>query len=255
MMRSGMNDQTFISLAIKKYVFKLRAYSGYFCGLILAQILAVTTQLSGSTTFGMGVGNLNISLHTYSVQLAFIFSIGWAFIISVWLATQIKKDTSFSFPGNRLTDCYSDFAYILTGCLFGALTIALSGVAFRIVIILIFAGNVVAPGFYPVFSDLCTMAAATGLYMLLASAVGYFIRTLYRISRVIFFVVAAILVFLNFTYFSAVNFAAGKSVFAAFWTFLFMQRSLAVFATTVILITTLLFSLSTLMANRMEVKH
>lgn len=255
MMLSGVNNHTFISVAIKKYMFKLRAYSGYFCGLVLAQILATTMLLSGSAEFNIGNSNLSITLHTYSAQLAFIFSVFWALVISVLLATQLKKDTTFSFPGNRLTDCFSDFAYILTGCLFGALTVALLSCALRIIIILLCAGHAVVPGFYPIFDHLCTVAAGTGLYMLLASAVGYFIKTTYRINRVIFFVVVAILVVLNFTYFSAASFAAGRSVLAAFWTLLFEQQSLDIFSMTVLLITTILFSLSALMANRMEVKH
>lgn len=251
MMLSGVRDHLFISLSIKKYLMKLRSYSNYFCGLILAQVLAATMLLSGSSTMGMGIANLNITLHTYSAQITLIFSVVWALIIAILITSRVNKDASFSFPGNRLTDCLSDVAYIVTGCLFGGIATALFGAALRMEIFLAHSGSVLAHGFYPVFTDLCTIAAATSLYMLLISAAGYFAGTLFRISKVFIIIVSAILIF---AFFIVSNYVDTTPFWNIIVKLLFEESSLALFAISVVFISAVLYGLSVVIANHMEVR-
>jgi hypothetical protein len=247
MMRSGVNE--FLILTIKKYLFKLRSYSGYLCGLILAQVLALAFSLSGASSFGISVGNTHVTVGSYSALLALVFSVVWVFIISVLLASRACKDASFSFPGNRLTDSLSDLAYILTGCLFGALTTALFGSALRVVTLMVFPGHVLAQGFAPVFSDLCVIAAAAFFYMLLVSAVGFFSGTLFRLSKLFIVVVASIIVFFFFSV--AIG---GLSIWSEIGGFLFQEESLPFFALIMGGISLLFYAAGTLISNCMEVK-
>lgn len=253
-MLSDANNQSFISLTIKKYLFKLRAYTGYFCGFILAQLLASVLLLSSSANSGISSIVFNITLHTYSAQLILVFSVIWSFVLSILISSQFIKNTTFTLPGNRLTDCTSDLIYILTGCLFGAITAALFCAAVRTALYFSFRDSVFSQGFYPSFSDLITVTAATFLYMLMASAAGYFAGTLIRINKVFFVVIAMILIILNYI-FTTVNFVSGRSALWPLWALLFKQKSLAVFALTMITLSAIFYLLSNIIANRTEVKR
>lgn len=254
-MLSDANNQSFISLTIKKYLFKLRAYTGYFCGFFLAQILASILLLSVSKNADISSFIFNITMHTYSSQLILVLSVLWAFIISILISSQFIKNASFTLPGNRLSECCSDFVYIITGCLLGAISAALCSAAIRTELYFSFKDSVFVQGFYPSFTDLITVATATFLYMLAASAAGYFAGSLIRISKVFFVVIAVLLFILNYTYFTTANLVSGRSVLAPLWHLLFKQRSLAIFAITMVVLSAALYLLSTFIANRTEVKR
>lgn len=245
------NNQTLFQYVKRKYLFKLRSYSGYFCGLILAQLIAGLMLSTGSMSIGTSVANLSLTLQVYSAQIVLIFSVVWIFIISLLITTRGSKDASFSFPGNRLSDSISDVGYILTGCLFGGITTALFGAALRIEIFLLYSGNVMAQGFYPAFTDLCTIGAATFLYMLLTSAAGYFAGTLIRLSKMFIVVIISVVIFM---FFSLSNLAESRSLGGAILELLFEEQSLGLFALMTFLISAVLYSLCTVISHRMEVR-
>lgn len=91
--------------------------------------------------------------------------------------------------------------------------------------------------------------------MLMASAAGYFAGTLIRINKVFFVVIAMILIILNYAYFTTVNFVSGRSALWPLWALLFKQKSLAVFALTMITLSAIFYLLSSFIANRTEVKR
>jgi hypothetical protein len=250
-MFSDAADQNVFSLTAKKYLFKLRAYSGYVCGLVLAQVLALVFALSSAYSMGFSSSSYTVNIHSYSAQIVLIFSVVWAFIVAISISSRKSKDASFSFPGNRLTDSLSDLAFLLTCCLFGAVTTALSGAVLRFELLLFFPGNVIWQGFYPVFGDLCVVAAAAFFYMLLVSAVGFLSGTLVRINKVFIIIVAAVLVFINV---AMLNRLGGLPVWGAMFDLLFMKSPLALFTLITAAGSCLLFALGTVISSRMEVK-
>jgi hypothetical protein len=250
MMPSNARSLT-LSLTHKAYLYKLQAYSGYFCGLILAQFLASVMLTGGTSTYSMSDPFVKLTLHTYSAQLVYIFSVIWATVVSFIITGPRSKAAAFSLPGNRLSDCLSDDAYILTGCLFGAITTALFGAAFRLVLVVLFPGNVLAHGFYPVFSELVTIGAATFFYMLLFSSAAYFAGTLVRISRVFIIAVGAAAVFLIF----ALNITGSLPIMKTIRESFLFGHYPGVFVCTSTAVSVVFFSLSAVIAQHMEVRR
>lgn len=251
MMQSDVIKPGFASLALKGYLFKLRAYPGYFCGLILAQLLALVLMHSSAYSSGMSPANLSITNYSYGVKLVLTFSAAWIFMIAMMSASRSSKNSTFSFPGNRLTDSLSDVAYILTGCLFGGLTTTLIGAPFRIALVLISPVNVVAQGFYPTLGELATIAAGTFLYMLLLSSVGYLSGTLIRHSKIFVVIVPALLLYI---YFSMVNTMNSPPFWRAVRNFLFNEDSLVRFAFMTAAVSVAFYAISAVAANHVEVK-
>jgi hypothetical protein len=239
------------SLFFKAYVYKLRAYSGYICGLILAQLLASVLMLNGSNTFGTSDPFNSITLHTYTARIIMQFSVIWALIVAFTVSSYTSKNAAFSLPANRLTDCFSDFAYMLTGCLFGGVTTALFGAAFRIIVLLLHPGTLLVSGFYPAVPELCTVAAVTFFYMLLVSAVGYFAGTLLRISKIFIVLVASLGAVLLF---SLNSLSDNATLTGLLQNYLFYRDSLASFALSALIVSAFFLALSTLICRRLEVK-
>lgn len=250
MLSSG--NELHLSVAVKnQYIYKLRSYSGYFCALVLLQVIGALFSLSGSMTTGDSVGNINITFHSMSAQITVIFTECWAFVISVLLATHTSKDAAFTVVGNRLSDCLSDMAFILTGCVFGGISAALFGVAMRVPICFIYAGRVMAKGFYPTLGTVCTIAVATMLYMLLLSSAGYLAAVLVRLHKVFIVIYPAILIG---TILIVKNSEKSQTFLRICWDSIIKEKSLGIFALRVVIISAIVLAIGTVISNRMEVK-
>ncbi|NLA85811.1 MAG: hypothetical protein GX847_00710 [Clostridiales bacterium] len=248
-MQSGVIKPSFISLAARSYLFKLRAYSGYLFGLIMAQLLGLA--LSGANTSNISTTNHNIIINLYGTQLIPFFTAVWIFVIAVIFASRASKDSAFTFPGSRLTDSVSDLAYLLTCCIFGGVTTALSGAALRFIVFILYPGSILHQGFYPVFIEQATIASGTFLYLLLLSSVSYLCGTLIRRSKAFGVLVLALLLFIVASLLNTVN-------ISPFWravrSFLFEESSLARFGLISAAISIVFYAVSVIAANFMEVK-
>lgn len=250
-MPSGVTKPTAASLIAKSYLFKLRAYSGYFCGLVLAQIIEILLILTGASTSSFSTLNLTVTEYTSGTTLVLVFSIAWIFVASLMLASRSSKNAAFCFPGNRLTDSLSDGAFLLTACLFGCIATVLVCSSQRIVIFLFHPGTILAQGFYPTLRTSVILAAGSFFYMVLVSAVGYLSGTLIRLSKVFIVVAPALLLYI---FFSLLNTNNSPPFWRAVRDSLFNQHSLALFALFTVSAAALFYAISFIMANRMEVK-
>lgn len=250
-MRSNAADPTLAGMTTKKYLYKLRANSVYFSSLVLVQILAglLLVFSSVNVTMSMSNGLPAVSEHTLSAQSVLPFSAGWAVIVSILLSGRKNTEAAFTFPGNRLTSCFSDIAFILTGCLFGAVTTVLFSTALRPVIFALHPGDVIARGFHPAAAELSAVGAAAFLYMLLGSAAGYLSGTLLRISKLLFAVTAVLVCFILF-----VPIVTEGMTSHQVWDWLFGRQPLARFALVTGVIAVVFLTLSTVISNWTEVR-
>ena len=131
------------------------------------------------------------------------------------------------------------------------MTTALFGVALRLEMLVVYPGNVLAQGFRPDPGVMCVIAAATFLYMLLVSALGYFAGTLFRRSKVFVVIVTALLVYVIF---SILNWTNSAPFWGAVWDFLFRSPSLASFALISAASAACLYAAGAVISGFMEVK-
>lgn len=234
-----------------QYIYKLWAYSSYFCALVIAQVIAVLMSLGGTTISSLtGIGT-NVTVHAFSTQLAVVFTEFWAVIISVLLTTRQNKNESFAMPSNRMSDCLSDIAFMLTGCIFGGVTTALLTAAMRTPVFLMYSGGILAKGFYPAAYDMCVIGLSTMLYMLLFSAAGYLAGVLVRFSKI--FVVIYPAVFIGAIILEK-NSPKSQTFFRICWSGILYETSLGIFALKIIIISVLAFAVGAAVSNRMEVR-
>ena len=238
-----------LARAVKnQYIYKLRVYSGYFCTLILMQVIALFFSLSGT----MSVMSSSYTYHEYSALFVVLFSEFWALVVAVLLSTRQRKNEAFALPGNRLSDCLSDIAYMLTGCLLGGVTSALAGIALRIPIYFLHPGLIMLSGFYPDPREIFTIFASTALYMLLLSATGYLCGVLVHLSKVFYAIIPALI-------FGAIllenNSSKSRTLFRICWDSVINAHSLSTFAAWVTILSVLLLAAGTIISYRVEVKR
>jgi hypothetical protein len=249
-MQSGDNAHSFMTLTAMQYRYKLRAYSGYLCSLVLAQILGMVLAYSGSGYGSTGGSTFHLTTHIYSAKLIFIFTVIWSFALSIMISSRASKDATFSLPGNRNTDSLSDLAFLLTGCLIGAVTTALTGAALRVILLPFIHGEILADGFYPAPGLLGMVALATFIYTLVLSAAGYFSGILLRISKLFIIPVGVLIVFLlyyNNAYSGSLSvLVASEQSYESGLPMPFIWIMLGIFAA--------LYALGAVISSRMEVK-
>ncbi len=239
-----------LPVAVKnQYIYKLKANSGYFCGLIVAQIIAVLFSLGGAATTSFGGGNININIHFISDFIIMFFSIVWSFVVGYVLTTQNQKNISFSVPCSRISDCLSDITCILSGCLFGGITTALLGAALRIPVYFQNIGKIINEGFYPSFTILAGVAIVTALYMLAAASISYFAGVLVQLSRIFYIIIPAVF----FGTLLSLRFIPQIQL-SKFWNIVLYEKPLGLLTLTCITFAAITFALAALISNQLEVR-
>lgn len=248
-MRSDGNSISLSAAVKNQYIYKLHSYSGYFTALILAQIIAAILSMFGTVSYS--TGNQYI-VGVISAFFAVCFSLIWAVAAAFALTTNAKKNISFEVVGNRFSDCLSDIAFILTGCVFGGVTTAILSAALRTPVYFIHIGSVLADGYIPNFAELCIVAAATALYMLLFASAGYLAGVLVRLHSIFIVLIPALLIGL-IIYGTRANIS--HPVLSFCYNAIFEEEILGFFALKVVSIAAVLFALGAVISNRLEVRR
>ena len=236
-----------ISISLKQYFYKLKAYTTLVNRLIITQILALFLSLvAGSgAMFSTSNGELSFSMKTYSASTVIVFSFLWIVIVAILLTTKQYKRIEIPLIVNRISGSLSDVGFLLTASVFAGITSSLAGVFLRVIMYFTFDRSKIAfDGFSLPFSDLLLGLVVAILYMILISAMGYFIGMLAQLNMAFVILVPVVIyetlrVYTNFSL-AVVNFFVS-------------EVSLPLFALKVISLTIVLFGASLFLSNRMEV--
>ena len=235
-----------LEVSVKQYFFKLKAHAELVFGLITIQMAALLISLSGSFSMSSGNAYLTVGAKYYSADTSIVLTLFWVFFVAVTLTAPHNKKIDFTFVSNRVSSNLSNVGLLLTACVFGGLTATLLGVPLRE--ILYFTTDrtqILASGFYIALGDLLLSAVAAIFYMVLIAASGYFLGVLMRINVIFVLIVAAII--FGLAWIKPESIQAVYDFFAA-------ETSLMVFAAKIILAAVVLFGMSTLISDRMEVR-
>ncbi|MHB1652643.1 MAG: hypothetical protein ACYCVD_09240 [Desulfitobacteriaceae bacterium] len=231
----------------RQYFYKLKAYMSLIYGLIILQIFALLSSLGGVGIMGSGSGDLFISIKNYSANIAIVFTFIWIFVTAIILTTKQYKNMDFSLVTNRVSSNLSTIGFLLTACVFGGITSALFNVLLRVIMYFsLDRSQIILDGFYLAFSDLLLGIAIAILYLLLIAATGYFIGVLTKIN-----IIFAIIIPAAFFGLAKVN----SEFFTFVIGFFTSETSLTIFVSKVIITSIVLFGLSALLSNGMEVKE
>ncbi|EGW37632.1 putative membrane protein [Desulfosporosinus sp. OT] len=232
-----------LSISCKQYFYKLKAYSFLVHSLIIVQLIALLFSMGGVFNMSSGNGELSVSVKSYNSNIVIVFSLLWIMFIAVQLISRPYKKMEFPLVTNRLSGNLSNIGFLVTGCLFGGITSSLVGVLLRLITYFMFdRSQVVFNRFF--LSDLLLGIFVAILYMLLFSALGYFIGVLAQLNVSFVIIIPAVILGVLRVY---NDFSQSVFKFFAF------EVSLIMFVLKVIITSTILFSFSIFLSNRKEV--
>lgn len=243
----SLNEISLISASLRQYVYKLKGYSTLSFGLLITQIFALLSSLSGMSNMSSGSEDLRVSISNYSGNIVIGFTFIWIFVIALTLTTKLYRNMGFALVSNRLSDNLSSIGVVLTACVFGGITASLSGVLLRVVMYFTTDHHqIVDHGFQIIYSELLLEIIVCILYLVLIAAMGYLIGILTQIHVVFAFLIPSVVFGLARAYTHTAQ---------ALLDFYVLEKMPLFFAIKIIFTALILFGLSMLLSNRMEVRE
>ncbi|MEH7177018.1 hypothetical protein [Neobacillus vireti] len=232
----------------KQYIYKLRAYIQVFMSLVFIQMLGILFSFNGVGMSGGGSNTLGVNVHFYSADIVIAFTIVWAIISAILITTQAYRNDDFVFITNRKSSNFSNMLFLLTASIIGGITAIMSTYVMKVLMYVLERAEYLSSPIAA--SEMIIGFGATILYVLLGTAIGYFIGTLVQLNRL--FVVLVPGVFIGMIVLGAGSMDGG--FFQDMIKFIFMESSFALFFIKIVILVTLLFSSSMLLSNRLEVR-
>lgn len=231
-------------IVMKQYKFKLNSYVGALTSLIMTQILAIFMSFSGSGMMGTSSEFVGISVHYYTADFLNAFMMLWAFITAITITTKAYRYDDFSFVTNRTTSNLSNMLFLLTLSIVGAITTFLGGFLLKTLLYFWFDMEKMTI-MQTTLLEYVTGLIALIFYLLLFSAIGYFLGTLYQVSKVSLFLSIVLII--------AAIFLLGIQIQGVFQ-FFASESSIGIFIIKVLFTVIILFATSTVISNKMEVR-
>ena len=236
-----------LSISLKQYFYKLKAHTGLVNRLIVTQIIALLFSFGGVSSMGSGNGELSVSVKTYSASMVIVFSLVWVTIVAIFLTTKQYKKMEMPLVGNRVSGNLSDVGFLMTTSVFAGITSSLVGVLLRVIMYFTFdRTKIVYDGFLLTFSDLLLGMVVAILYMSLVSAMGYLIGVLAQVNKAFVILIPAVI-------FGSLKIYTGLA--QSIVEFYVVDVSFPLFALKVIITSVILFGVSILFSNSMEVNQ
>lgn len=234
-----------LTVARKQYLYKLKSFS--FTGLILMQLIILFFSSSGTGMYGFGSGSLHISVKTYSSDVVVFCTFIWIFVMAFSLTKKGFKNMDFTLVTNRLSSSLSDLGLLATLSIIGGFTSTLSSFLLRFILYFTTdSGMMVQSSFKLPPGLLFQGMAGAVLYLFLIGTAAYLFGMLVEANKLLAFIAPALLFVLARV--QSKGFLHLIRVFID-------ENSLLVFSGKVLLAAGLLFVLSTLIYNRMEVRR
>lgn len=235
----------------KQLRFKLKSYRGIYTSLMVLQGIAILFSLGGEGGGGGSSDNFSYDLKYYSGNLVFAFTLIWAFISAVIVTTQAYRFDDFAFVTNRLSSHLSNILFLSVASVMGGVTFLLASEALKLMFLFNQEHEFISSA--PVTAlQLAGGLAAAILYLLLFTALGYFVGTLIQKSKLFIVILPGALLgllFLNV-------FVAGESTLLVDLGLFFIdETSFLVFTLKVLLASFLAYGFSVWISNRMEVRQ
>lgn len=246
----SLTETNVLSVAKTQYRYKTKANAGMFFPLIAAQMLALLISFNGVASSGGGTDNYSYTIRHISSDIIIIFTLIWAFIIGINLASNSFR-MDFTFISNRLSSHLSSLGFLLTAAVIGGVTATLSGVLLRVILFISQGGVDAGSGFWIAPLSLLSGTFTAVLYALLLCVIGYFAGMLTLRNRA--FAVLLLGLFIGTLFVNARSTGTAQHVINAI-EFFTNESSFPLFFVKIILVSALMFGCVILFSDRMEVR-
>lgn len=234
------------SIVGKQYIYRLKGHSGLIYALILAQLLGLLFSMSPRGAMSSGDEFLHVYVGTYSTDTLLFFSMVWVVVIAAQLISKAYRNLEFPLVTNNITSHLSNILLIVTYSVFAGITSTLMSVLHRVIMVLAsdqskFVFDDLALTTY----DLVLGSFVLIFYMVLLAATSYLIRLIIEVNKLFAIIIPAVIIGLLRVY---------PRFSEAIFDFFAAENSLGFFTLKVFFTAIILFGMSVLLSNRMEVK-
>ena len=236
-----------LSIIYKQYLYKLKAYSSLSHSLIIVQMIALLFSLGGAFSMSSGNNELSVTVKGYNSNIVIVFSLFWILFTAVQLVSKPYKKMELPLVTNRLCGNLSNIGFLMTVCIFAGITSSLVGVLLRVIKnLMLDSSQIVINGFFVYYTDLLLGIVIAILYMVLFSALGYFIGVVAHLNIAFALIIPAVILGALRIY---PDFTQGM------FKFFVLEASPSVFGLKVVLTSIILLGISIFLSNRMEVNQ
>ncbi|QCR30809.1 hypothetical protein [Lysinibacillus sp. SGAir0095] len=237
----SLNHKTFHQVVLMQAKWKIKAYSHALVPLLILQIfMGFINYGGGSGMSTIGNGTFSVKIHFYSLDVFLMATCLWAFITAFLIQTKGYRQFDLSTVTTRATGSISNTIVLIVYSFIGAIIVFMS-LYILVALIHLFKGISMVPD-VSLFNFMHFFIAF--LVLLLAASSGYFLSSLFNLSKIIGGVFILVLVYFFFRVLDEQLLTILKFYFEAGYS-LFMVKA--------ILTAGILFSLPVIFLNRREV--
>ena len=247
----SLNKVTLGEVVKKQYLYKFKAYSGVYISLMVIQAIALLFSFNAISSYGTSNGSVSIEIKYYSVDTVMVLTMLWSFITSILVTTKAYRNDDFTFITNRLSGDLSNFAFLSTIGLIGAITSLLSSFLLKVIVYILPSTEVMY------FSNIQTSPTvlikgflAAYLYMLLFAAIGYLVGNLIQLHPLVKVVLP--IAFFGLLLFGGI--IGRVDIVASVFGFFFTEASFSLFIIKVVITIAVLVYMSAFIYGRSEVR-
>jgi len=247
-----LNEPKLADIVKQLFRFKLNSYAAYFSTFVLLQIGALVLAITGnkySVSYDSfsSVTIINVS-NDFNVMLAMV----WALIFGINLTTVARRNEAFTFVSTRLSNHFANLLVILTASFFAGIIAALTSPALKLFGFLFYGEMVVStPGIVAEPSDFLLRIITAIAYVLLFFLIGYISSSLVQLHRAF---IGVFIIFL-IVFSSSTATWNGAQYIGYIYLFFSDEQSLLLFLLKISGTVLGLFTISTIITNRLEVRN
>lgn len=177
---------------------KLRMHSGMLIGLLVIQLLLLSSNLfrAGTSATMHGVGRITIHLDMYNVGEVLFGTFLWAFIAGAMLASGEAKQSLYSFIVDHQTNQLANALVLVFMSVIASVTVTLLGIATWVLIVLLKGIDAITYAEVLTIPEFILGLCLTFFYVLLISILGYFLANFAQLPQLIL-VFSALLVLIT----------------------------------------------------------
>ncbi|PMC40315.1 hypothetical protein CJ195_00970 [Bacillus sp. UMB0899] len=235
----------------KQFLYKVKAYLGVFSSLLVVQAISLLLSTNGSRSMGTSYNSFSININYYTGDLSIIFTLIWSFITAIIITTRAYRNDDFVFVSNRLSSHLSNVAFLFFASVIGGISAVLTGQLFKVMMHLILKDGYVMGSAVPI-PDLLLSIVVSILYVFLLASLGYLVGMLVQLNRWLSVLLPTIVI----GYMIIGTTTIGEpSIIVKLFNLYVQETHFPLFLLKIGVTTGLLFSISSILTNKLEVRQ
>ena len=247
-----LTEPTLFDVVKRQTIFKFNTNSTALLTLLFLQIAGLFMGSLGNGHSFSYDGHSKISKILLTNDNSIGLTLLWAFIMGFLLTSTARRNESFVFVTNRISNHLSTFAFMLTAAIIGGFTAVLSGSAIKLFAFLRYGKVVIdTPGLVASPTDFFARIATAIAYTLLFLLISYTIGSLVQRSKLLI----VVFIFGWFAFSTKISDWNGPKYFTDIIMFFGGEHSLLLFLIKISGAVLALFAVSVVVTNRLEVRN